>query len=150
MRMLGSVVAGYVAIVLVVFAGLSLVWVLLGADRAFAPGTYAVTTTWILLSLVVGFIAALLGGRVSRRIAGTEAGPRSLAVVVVLLGILLAIPTFGADAAEMVARTGDTPMFEAIGLAKTPAWVNLLNPVIGAIGVLIGGKVIGTRDSASA
>jgi hypothetical protein len=148
MRVLGSVVAGYVAMVLVVFAGLSLVWVLLGADRAFAPGTYAVTTTWILLSIVVGFIAALLGGWVSRRIGGTDAGPKSLAVVVVLLGVLLAIPTFGADAAEMVARTGDTPMFDAIGLAKTPAWVNLLNPVIGAVGVLIGGRVIGSRDSA--
>jgi hypothetical protein len=30
-------------------------------------------------------------------------------------------------------------MFEAMQQAQTPVWVMLLNPVIGAIGVLVGG-----------
>ena len=149
MRILGSVVAGYVAIVILVFAGLSLVWVALGADGAFAPGTYQVTTTWVLLSFVVNFIAALGGGWVARRVSVTDAGPKSLALVVVLLGLLLTIPSLGVDAVDAVARAGDTPMSDAIGLAKTPLWATLLNPVIGAVGVLVGGRAGFGKDSAS-
>jgi len=140
MRIFGSVVAGYATMFLVVFLGLSLVWVVLGADGAFQPGTFSVSTTWILLSIVVGFLAAMAGGWVSRRIAITDAGPKALALVVVVLGVLLAIPTFGADATEAAVRTATLPMFDAISAARTPAWVALLNPVLGAVGVMIGGR----------
>lgn len=139
MRILGSVVVGYVAMFLVVFVGMSLLWMVLGADGAFTAGSYMVTTTWALLSIVIGFIAALAGGWIARRVAGSDAGPKTLAIVVVVLGVLLAIPTFGADAAAAV-RSGTDTMFEAMGAAQTPVWVALLNPVIGAVGVLLGGR----------
>src|SRR5690606_10543313 len=135
-----SVVAGYATMFLVVFLGLSLVWVVLGADGAFQPGTFSVSTTWILLSIVVGFLAAMAGGWVSRRIAITDAGPKALALVVVVLGVLLASHTFAADATDAPVRTGTLPMFGAISAARTPAWVALLMPVLGAVGVVVGGR----------
>jgi hypothetical protein len=139
LRLIGAVVLGYVIIGITVFAGLSALWLAIGPDRAFQPGVYDVSMTWVLLSVVVGFIAALAGGWVARRIERTPTGPRVLAAVVFVLGIVLALPALFAEAPASVMRDAGLSMFEAMQQAQTPVWVMLLNPVIGAIGVLVGG-----------
>jgi hypothetical protein len=139
LRLIGAVMVGYVIIGIAVFAGLSGLWLAIGPDRAFQPGVYDVSMTWVLLSVVVGFVAALAGGWVARRIERTPTGPRVLAAVVFVLGIVLALPALFAEAPASVARAAGMSMFEAMQQAQTPVWVMLLNPVIGAIGVLVGG-----------
>ena len=68
-RLFGSVLLGYIAMAFAVFAGLSLAFVALGADRAFRPGVFDVSAVWVVVSFIVGFGAALLGGWVARRVA---------------------------------------------------------------------------------
>lgn len=148
-RLIGAVVLGYAAMVCVVFAGLTVAYLAYGADRAFQPGVYDVSALWTVTSLVVGFGAALLGGWVSQVIARRANGPRALAVVVVVLGAALAVPALStADAAIM--RTGAVGVFDAMQQARTPVWIMLLNPVIGAIGVLIGGGALAGRGRVAA
>ena len=141
-RLIGAVLLGYIAMVIVVFCGMSLAWLALGADGAFQPGTYDVTTTWILVSLAIGMFAAVGGGWIARLVTESARGPRVLAAVVIALGILLAIPAFTGTAPAAAARPDLVPMFEAIGNARTPLWVMLVNPLIGALGVLIGGRAL--------
>jgi hypothetical protein len=149
-RIIGAVVLGYVAMAVVVFAGLSAAYLVLTADLAFQPGTYDVSMVWIAASVVVGFGAAFLGGSVARTIAGHVIGPRALAVAVVILGIGLALPVILGSAPTPGPRVGSPGIFEAMQSARTPILALLLNPLIGAIGVLIGGRALGRAPNASA
>src|SRR5438309_4301847 len=58
-----------------------------------------------------------------------------------LLGLLLAIPSVMVEKPSAVRPGGDIPMFEAMQKAKEPRWVPFTFPIIGAIGVLVGGKL---------
>lgn len=141
-RLIGAVLLGYIAMVIVVFCGMSLAWLALGADGAFEPGTYDVSATWILVSCAIALFAAVGGGWLARLVTQNARGPRVLAGFVIVLGIVLAIPALTGSAAEAGVRPDTVPMFEAIASARTPLWVMLINPLIGAIGVLIGGRAL--------
>lgn len=139
-RSLAGVVSGYVVMFVAVMTTLSVAFVAMGADRAFEPGTFEVTALWVLVSAVSSFGAAILGGYVAARIGR---GPRVavlLAVVVVILGVILAIPALDAPEPGRP-RTGEVGNAEAMMNAQQPPFVSFLNPVIGAVGVMIGGRL---------
>lgn len=107
-RNIAGVVVGYLVMFVVVMATFTGVFFVLGADRAFRAGSFEVTGLWAHL----------------------------LAIVVVVLGVILAIPTL--DAPEPgEPRTGDVTSSEAMMKAQQPPVVSFLNPVIGAVGVLL-------------
>jgi hypothetical protein len=139
-RKIAGVVAGYVVMFVAVFAAFSIAFVALGADRAFKPGSYDVTGLWLAVSTALSFVAALLGGWVAAAIGRNAQVPRLLAVVVVVLGVLLAIPSLNAPRPD-VPRTDDVGNADAMMNARQPPAVALLNPVIGAVGVLAGGRM---------
>ncbi|MBR9990053.1 MAG: hypothetical protein KFH98_09870 [Gemmatimonadetes bacterium] len=141
-RLIGGVLLGYVTIAFVVFAALSLAYVAVGTDGAFRPGVFDVSPLWMAISIVVGFGAAFLGGVIARRIVRDGLGPKILAGVIVFLGVVMALTAGGAAEVAGV-RTESIGTFEAMQFAQTPFWMMLLNPVIGAIGVLLGGGVLG-------
>ncbi len=60
-RTIGSVILGYLVMVIVVFATFSLAYQAMGVDRAYQPGTYDVSGLWIAVSIVLGILAAILG-----------------------------------------------------------------------------------------
>ncbi len=150
LRTIGAVVLGYLAMALVVFVALSGAYLAVGADGAFRPGVYEVSALWIGISLVVGFGAALLGGVVARKVAGGARGPRVLAAVVFVLGLATAAPALRGDAGAAAPRTGEVGNIEAMQSARTPLVVLLLNPLIGAAGVLVGGRALRTERAAEA
>jgi hypothetical protein len=149
-RTIGSIVVGYLAMALVVFAGLTLAYLVVGPDRAFRPGVFDVSPLWVAISIVVGFGAAFLGGWLARRISGTVRGPQLLAGLVVILGLALALPALLGDPAAAGMRADALGPFDAMMQAQTPLWLMLLNPVIGAIGVLVGGRALGVASGADA
>jgi hypothetical protein len=141
-RTVVSVIAGYVTMFVFVFVMFTVAYLALGADRAFKPGTYDVSGAWIVVSIIVGLVAAVLGGAVCATIAKNPKAPVFLAVVVVILGVLFALPTLmSPDSGPPEIRTGDVGNTEAMSNARSPTWMNLLNPVLGAVGVLIGGRM---------
>jgi hypothetical protein len=145
LRSIGSAIVGYIATFLVVFISLTAAYLLVGVDRAFRPGVYEVSALWVVISIVVVIGAALVGGWVARRIAGRVLGPRLLAALVFVLGVAMAVPALTAEAgAEAVAeRTSELGPMEAMQQAKSPLVAMLLNPLIGVIGVLVGGGALG-------
>jgi hypothetical protein len=140
-RVIGSVVLGYVVMAGGVFLLFALAWLALGPDGAFAPGAWSVTPAWIGMSIVVGFVAATAGGWVCAAVARDPRGPKALLVVVVLLGLLFALPVLlGAGPDTTGARPPDVTMTEAMSNAQQPPWVALLNPLLGAVGVWLGAR----------
>lgn len=59
-----------------------------------------------------------------------------LALLVVVLGVLMAIPSVTSKV-DPGPRTGDVSNLEAMQKAQQPTWLSFLNPFIGAAGVLI-------------
>ena len=143
-RTIASVVLGYVVIFAVVIATFSLAYLLLGPDRAFQPGTYDVSALWLVVSIVLGFTAAVIGGWICAWVARSPSGPRSLAVVVLVLGFAMSVPALmETDAAVAGVRDSSVGNSEAMMNAEQPVWIVLLNPLIGAAGVLVGARLVG-------
>lgn len=133
-----GVIAGYVTMALLVFIFFTALYLALGAEGAFTSGTYTVSLTWIIISCVLSLIAAIAGGFVCAAVSRSSRAVQVLAGLVLVLGILLAIPVLTSSDVRPNVRTGAVPNLEAMAKARTPGWVALLNPVLGTIGVLIG------------
>lgn len=140
MKNAAGVILGYLTMVVMVMVSFSGLYRVLGAEGAFQTGSYAVSSTWGVASLVLSLVAALVGGFVCARIAGTRSAVTTLAALVLVLGVLFAIPSFGVDPAD-AARLGDVDGMTAMQNAVTPMWIALLTPILGAVGVMLGGQV---------
>jgi hypothetical protein len=81
-RLLLSVLAGCATMFVPVMATFSIVYIAMGADRAFLPGTYGVSGLWVVASILLGFGAALLGGAVCTAMAKRPGPARVLAGLV--------------------------------------------------------------------
>jgi hypothetical protein len=139
-RLVLAVVAGYVAMFVTVVVTFSGLYVTMGADRAFQPGTYDASPLWLVLSFILSFLAALFGGVVAIAVGKRAKAATALAVFVLVLGILMAIPAVTSKV-DPGPRSGDVSNFEAMQKAKQPPWVSFLNPFIGAAGVLAGARL---------
>lgn len=142
-REFGAVVLGYVVMFVFIMVAFSLMYLVLGTERAFQPGSYDPSGTWITGSIVLGLLGAIAGGWVCAAIARQGGTPKVLALVVVVLGIVMAIPVLTAGGESMV-REGAVPMTDAMNEARQPVWIALLNPFIGAIGVMVGARYQGS------
>ena len=138
-RFVAAIVLGYLVMLLVVFVMFTASYPLFGVDRLFEPGTYHAARGWIILSLVIGLVAAMSAGSVCARIAPGTSAPLWLATIVVVLGALMAIPVaMSASPSRGGARPPGSTMADAMSHAEQPLWVALLNPLVGAVGVLVG------------
>lgn len=134
-RNIGAAVLGYVVMFVGVFLLMTIAWMILGADGAFAPGTWDISSTWIIASIFVGLFAAIPGGMIATKIGSDGLAVKILIGLVVVLGIASAIPDPGTAPAI---RPEGVSMWDAVASAVQPRWLALLNPVIGVVGIMIG------------
>jgi hypothetical protein len=144
-KLIGGVVVGYITMFVAVFVLFSAGWGALGADGSFQPGSWDVSFAWVVLSIVVGLVAAIAGGYVCVLITDHPRGAAALAGVVFVLGILMAVPVLlgGPGDVATTARPETVGMFDAMSNAKQPTWIALLNPLLGVVGVFIGARLKG-------
>jgi hypothetical protein len=142
-RGIAGVILGYVVMAGLVFTTFTAAYLAMGADRAFQPGSYDVSPVWIGVSFVLGLVAAVVGGLVCAMVSRSGKGPLVLAALVLVLGLAMAVPVLAASAGPPPsARTGDVANLDAMQMAKQPAWVALLNPLVGAVGVVVGSRLV--------
>lgn len=135
-----AVAAGYFTMAIAVAVLTLGLFLLLGPDRAFQPGTYEVSTAWVIACFSASLVSAIIGGLVCARISGPGA-VKALAALVVALGVLLALPAMiPANDPRPLVRPPDTPSLVAITNSRQPPWAAVAFPFVGAIGVLIGGR----------
>ena len=141
-RAIIGVIVGYVVMFILNFLGFVTLYAVIGPNQAFQPGLYLASNKWIAISFVIIFITGIIAGLICAVIANGGKAPLALAVVVVVLGLLLAIPAvMKAQANSKLIRTGDVPSMEAAQKAYWPIWTPFTFPIISAIGVLGGGKL---------
>jgi hypothetical protein len=139
-RTIIGVVVGYVAMFVLISVAFIAEYMLLGASHAFKAGSFEASNEWIGIGLVLNLVIAIAGGFICALLAKSRKAVKVLAVVVFALGVVLSIPTLMVPRTRAVRTTTDVPMFEAMQKAEEPRWVPFTLPIIGVIGVLIGGK----------
>jgi uncharacterized membrane protein YfcA len=137
-KILGAV-AGYVVYFLTVFLLFTGFSVALGPDRLFQAGNYDPTVTWGVGALVIGVIAAVIGGYVAAWI-GQRGAVKIMVGIVVLIGVLVFLQSFG-DHSPAEPRTVELPVTEAMFKAREPLWVASINPILLTIAVFAGGAL---------
>lgn len=145
-RKILGVIGGYAAIFFVTFISFSIVYLSISADLAYDPGTYKVSVLWIVVSTVLGFIAAVIGGYVCRIIAKDRSTTVVFAGIVLGIGLAAAIMQAVSAPVPEAARTGEVSILEAMGKSISPLWVLFINPFILAAGIWIGGGIGGNKE----
>ncbi len=140
-RKILGVIVGYVVMALLVFLTFSVAYLAMGANHAFKPGTYNVSLRWTALSFVLSLIAAIVGGYTCALIARSTRAAQVLAGIVLVLGIIIAIPALTGSDTRPNTRPADVPNMQAMQSARTPGWVAILNPIVGVVGVLVGASI---------
>ena len=140
LRSIVGVVVGYLVMFFVAFCAYTAAYLGLGAERAFEPGTYALSGIWIGLVIAITLIAGLVGGLTCAAISKSRTTGLVFAVIVFVLGFVFELPNLKKDHTP-VARAGDVSNLEAMGKAQPPAWLCLLNPFLGAAAVLMGTRM---------
>ncbi len=135
-----SVLAAYIVMAITMFLTFTLLYSVLGADGTFQPGTYDVTNTWAIGSVVLGFIAVLIGGYIAVLISKNQSAALWLGLVVLVVTLILAIVKFQQGNPHLV-RSGSVPNMIAMGNAQNPTWLNFLVPFTGFFAALVGGKL---------
>ena len=116
-----SVIVSYILIFALTFLAFTCVYMVLHADGSFKPGTFESSKRWLLIAFVVNFVVAVVGGFVCAAIAKGGKAPIALAIVLFVLGLLLAYPSLVAQKANVgLRRRGEVPMMEAMQKAHEP------------------------------
>src|SRR5436190_5598751 len=141
-RAIIGVIVGYVIMFILNFLGFVTLYAVIGPDQAFEPRLFLASNKWIAISFVIIFITGTIAGLICAAIAKGGRAPLALAIVVIVLGLLLAIPAMmkGQLNSKLV-RSGDVPQMQAAQLAYWPVWCPFTFPFISAVGVLVGGRL---------
>jgi len=146
-RIVGGVVAGYAVMFVGVMGLMTVGWMVLGAGGAFLPDSWDISRSWILMSLVVGVVAAMAGGYVCIAIGKDPAAIMWLLALVLVLGLAIAVmQLLGAETPVRV-RPTSMSMRDAMSGAQQPIWLAFLNPIVGVIGVVFGARMRGPSSA---
>jgi len=136
-----SIIAGYVLMAVLMFACFTAAYALLGADGSFRPGSFETSSIWLAISLIVSLLAAVAGGWLCAKLACNKNMVYVLAAIIIVLGLISAFPVLSAkDSDQNLVRSGPVSNLEAMQKAKQPLWIVLVNPILSAAGVVLGGR----------
>ncbi len=142
---LGALI-GYLVIAVITLLGVAGLWVVLGAEAAFREGTTVASNLWAGANCVIGLVAAIMGGLVAAAIGRhpTRLPVKVLAGLVLLLGMILAFRQLDVqpDPLPEGKTVAELTFVEAGTVAVSPTWYNFAIPLIGTLGVLMGGYLV--------
>ena len=138
-RKILGVIIGYIAIAAFMFLTFTTLYLILGTEGAFEPSSFHVSVSWISFSIILTFLAALVGGYVCLIISKDKKTVMILAAIVFVLGIIFAIPKLGGyNEIKNQVRESTLSNMEAMNMAAQPDFILLLTPIVGAAGVVMG------------
>src|SRR5712691_6946400 len=139
-KVLGVIVA-FILLAILQVASFMTMYGLMGTDWSFKPGSYQASTRWTAMQFAIILVASIIAGLICAAIAKGGKAPLALAAVVLVLGLgaTLLRTSLHPDTREV--RIRNVSQKDARDKARHPMWVVFLGPVIGAVGVVIGGKL---------
>lgn len=141
-RVTTALVVGCLSTLLLTFIGLSAAYVAMGTEAAFQAESFKPSELWIWVMCAVGFASAALGAVVAGVVAPRTNAALMLADVVLVLGLVVAVPVLIGSAADRAPRAGDLSFIEGIVQAQLPAWLALTYPIVAKVGVYLGAFAI--------
>ncbi len=144
LKNVGAAVLGWVTMVVVTFVGLGIAWAVLGTEGALQPESWSPSSVFIVVMIVMGLVAATLGGAVCAKTAPDRWAVWVLVGIVVVLGLAVAVPEAPAAAGP---RPVDVGMLDAMMNAQPPRWLPWLDPVLGVVGALLGARLVRGRKA---
>jgi hypothetical protein len=139
LRSIVAIVAGYIVLSLFFFVAFIAVFSMLGVDFVFQPESFAVTPLWWMFSAVIGLVGSALAGYVCAAISKSIRVCQVFAGIVFVVLILFCIPKMR-DPTPRV-RSGPVSTMDAMRLTQMPIWMHVLNPVLSALGVILGARM---------
>ena len=139
LRSILGVIVGYAALSLFFFAIFTGAYFALGVERIFQSDSYEVSTLWLVLSAVLGLSGGILGGYVCAAISRSKRTCELFAAIVLIILVLFCIPKMRDPNPHV--RAGDVSYMDAMRLTQMPLWMHVLNPALGAVGVLLGARM---------
>lgn len=136
---LGGIV-GYIATFFALFIMLTAAFLILGTERSFEPGTFRVSMLWALVMILIGGVAAVIGGYVASLTGKGFMAVKVLAVIIAVMGLVSIIMSAMTPASTEV-RAGDVSNMVAMGKAQSPVWLAVANAIVGVAGAVVGGRL---------
>ena len=137
-----AVIVAYILMFILNFLAFVGLYALVGPAQAFKPASYLASNRWIAMSFVAIFITAIIAGLICAAIARNGRAPLVLVIVILVIGLVLAIPAVMKHRAnEHMVRVGDVPSMEAAQKAHWPVWTPFVFPFISAAGALVGARL---------
>ncbi len=139
-RSIIAVIVGYIVMFILQLAAFMTIYTMMGPNWSFKPESYQASTRWTVMQFAVILVTAAIAGLICAVIARGGKAPLALAAVVLVLGL-------GFAAAHTAMQPADTHELRTANVvpnifrARHPTWVIFLGPFIGAVGVVIGGKL---------
>ncbi len=140
-RSIVGVVVGYLTMFALVLVAFSCAFFGMGVDSLLKPGTYEPSTFMLVFSCVVGLIAAVVGGLVCGLVSRKRSAGLALAVVVFVIGGVMYAVERPNSALPAETRTAEVSKMDALKKTRKPGWLAIANPVIGALGALLGSSL---------
>ncbi len=145
-RKIIGLIAGYIAMAIFLFVTFSILYSVLGADGSFKPGSFQISTNWAVFSIILTFLGAIDGGVVCMLIAKHKGTVLVLAAFILVVGIASAVPKLvSPESAANKIRIGNVTNLEAMQNAEQPVSILLINPVLSAAGIFLGGSLIKSK-----
>jgi hypothetical protein len=142
-----SAVLGYVVMVICVLLGIATVWFAMGPQFAFDGESVNASVNWSLSMIGCGLIAAMIGGFVAAKTAGSSRSRalQCLIALVIVLGLVTFVMQRSSEPQPLPeGMTIETLTFQDAGkYAVSPTWYNVAIVIVGVIGVWIGGRMAG-------
>jgi FtsH-binding integral membrane protein len=135
-----AVIVGYIAMAIVAFVICTCAYLGLGVERAFQPESYDISTIWIVVLMATALVGGIIGGLICAAISKSKGACTALVVLVLVVGMIGAVMTAMKEHSS-AARSGDVSNLEAMMKAQTPAWFCYVNPVLGAVAVMLGARM---------
>lgn len=139
LRSIVGVIAGYAVITVFFLAIFTGAYLVLGVERIFQPDSYEVSTLWLVLSAAISLAGSILGGYVCAAISKNKRTCEVFAGIILIVLIVFCIPKMRDPTPHV--RAGEVSNMDAMRLTQMPIWMHLLNPVLGAVGVLLGARM---------
>lgn len=140
-RSIGALIAGYAVIAAVQMVVLTTAYAILGSAGAFAPESFRISPLWGLVLAVCSLFAAALGGAAAGRIDRSGWALSGLMGLMLVLGLLFAVAQWQSPPhPDDLVRLSDVGSTEAMRRARQPMALLFATPLLGAVGVWLGGR----------
>lgn len=141
-RSIVAVVVSYISMFVLNLLGFVGLYAVVGPGNAFKPRAFLASNRWIAMALAVMFVSGIIAGLLCAAIARGRKTTLALAGLILVVGLLLAIPAIMKHKANAdLVRAGDVPVMEAMEKASWPIWAPLVFPFVSALGAVVGGKL---------